>query len=120
MGLIERFLRLPGSAERYLDFLSEREISRRQHDNLINGASPEDRATWAEATERSRLGRLLEDYARAQDLDRVQGAHAGFFDFYVNELKNEDNSASGSKAEALIQLGRRQLDWDFPVGETPT
>jgi hypothetical protein len=38
----------------------------------------------------------------------------------LNEmLKTKDKSASGSKAAALVEIGRRDKEWKFDVGETP-
>ena len=35
------------------------------------------------------------------------------------DLRSKDNSPNGRKARALVALGRRSLEWDMPVGESP-
>lgn len=41
------------------------------------------------------------------------------FEEITEGLKSSDNSATGPKAKALVRMGRRRPEWDWPVGETP-
>lgn len=37
----------------------------------------------------------------------------------IKDLRSKDNSPTGKKAKALEKLGRRDPEWDMPVGESP-
>lgn len=82
----------------------------------------------------ARFNALVEDYKRAElkrlglpntqknrDKIKVRGDSdsAKRFRSLLNDLKSKDNSPNGRKAKALQALGRRQLEWDMPVGESP-
>lgn len=57
-----------------------------------------------------REAQTQEDYGRlVEEFERI-----------MRDLNSDDNSPDGPKARALVTLGRRRPEWDWPVGETPT
>ncbi len=55
----------------------------------------------------------------SMDEYRAGQVFTDFEDNVLEGLMSEDNSAYGPKAQALVYIGRRQPEWDWPVGETP-
>lgn len=119
MGLIGRFIRLPGTAERYLDAFTGGDISRRARDKLVDSAVPGELDKWNERADSTRFGRLAGDFADKHGLSAIQGANAGNLFRVVEGLRSGDTSPEGQMHFALVEVGRRLPETDYPVGETP-
>ena len=129
-----RFQALGGTSRRYLDLFTGEEISRREY--YVRSGRPS-----FEAIKEIRMGQagyrnpmaqynaITRDYretvARRMNIKatdvRVRGVSetAQKFRQIMAALKSKDDSPTGIKANALIELGRREAEWTFAVSESP-
>ena len=61
----------------------------------------------------------LNDELASGSLSRDDIENSEEFQAVLEGLKSGDTSSDGEMAEALVAIGRREPDWDWPVGETP-
>lgn len=129
------FQALGGSSRRYLDLRTGEEISRREYYARSGRPSFEaiKEARVQEAGYRNPMARynaIARDYREslARQLRikpseiRTRGTSqtATQFRKVLDALKSRDSSPNGLKAQALITLGRRESEWTFAVGESPS
>lgn len=130
---LSRFKALGGTARQYLDMETGAVISRYQRDKLTGLYEPrmQEYKLKLEAgytSPMSKYNRLVADFRESMvkkgftsNEIRVRGDSysAKTFQMLNEMLKTKDKSASGSKAAALVEIGRRDKEWKFDVGETP-
>jgi len=116
MSILTPFIRLAGTAERYLDLLAGEEISRRERDKRWDAIPISERPYVLEAGLGTRVGSIARDLSRISGDVPIQGALRDELVSILENLKDLDNSASGVKAKALIRIGRRSADSDVSVG----
>ncbi len=49
-----------------------------------------------------------------------QAANSEDFKLVLEMIASKDHSPDGEVARALVAIGRREPEWDWNVGETPT
>lgn len=113
------FISLGGTAARYLDLLTGNEVSRRSRDNSLRGLNDEEISNRERSSLRTRTGSIARDYMVAQRLDDIRGSNRNTFINIRDTLRDRTLVGSDRQAQALITIGRRKPDSDFPVGETP-
>lgn len=118
MGLIDRFIRLPGTARNYLDLLTGEQISRRERDNREASIPVTGRAEYLESVAGTRLGSIARDLSSTNDDRPVQGALRDTFLGVLDDLKDPDRSPGGKKAGALVRIGRRLPGDPGDVGDS--
>ena len=143
--MIEGYERVKGTARRYRNKETGKEISRWDYDKLRKGgldarAIAKIRKTLGIRTKNTaaqhRLNGFIQAYKnkRARQLGkkpkdikvRGQSDEAIYFRSLHNKLKkinkgkNVDKSPNGALAKILTELGLRDPEWEYPVGHSPT
>lgn len=130
----EAWERLPGTSRRYRNIVTGETISRREYMKRVEGIIPEAKAEARRAEGKrnplDRYSRLANDYRKqkAKELNispkdvKIRGDNptARELKELKKALRSKDNSANSKKARALVRLGRREADWPWDVGESPT
>ena len=129
------FRALGGTSRRYLDLSTNQEISRREYLVRSGRPSPEETKASYEAmpgykTPMATYNSLVRDFRNTKSRElgipsrdiRVRGdfTTAKQLTSIVQMLKSKDKSPLGDKAAALVMIGRREDEWGFAVGETPS
>ena len=129
------FRALGGTSRRYLDLSTNEEISRREYYQRSGRPSPEQIKEQRQElpgykTPMATYSSIVNDYRNTKSRElglaprdiRVRGdfSTAKELTSIVQMLKSKDKSPLGDKAAALVSIGRREEDWDFAVGETPS
>lgn len=71
-------------------------------------------------TQMRRYGTILSEYAQRHGVTRGEARRSPELKRIVRDLRSKDNSPGGRKARALEALGRREPEWRWQVGDTPT
>ncbi len=118
MGLIDRFVRLPGTERNYLDLLTGEHISRRERDSRESSIPVKDRQSYLDSIAETRLGSLASDLSNASGGRGIDGVIRDTFLQVLDDLYDPDNSPGGKKAQALVRIGRRSRSDTFDVGDS--
>ena len=129
-----RFIRLPGTARRYMDTLtgediSYREMYKREGRPSFEQIAATNRLAADYKNHMARYNEIVREYKtkKAEETGlrpseiRVRGVADTSVELkkIVTDLKVKDNAPTGRKAAALVALGRRDSEWTWNVGETP-
>jgi hypothetical protein len=78
------------------------------------------------ASDTNKFEGILKDFHKVNEYDIRNAQTDQDFNTLIEKLQNilkglqsDDNSPNGPKAQALVDIGRRQPEWDWNVGETP-
>lgn len=102
-GLIAGLMRLPGTAERYIDLLTGKEYSRRGRDDFIRRLPEIDRELRLQAALRTQQGSIVRDYIRERGIRQFTVSDAQQIQEIFRLLKTGDRV---DKIEALRRIGR--------------
>ncbi len=118
---IPGYKRLPGSARQYVNISTGEVFSRRQYDKIAASvkAAPVRKGSMV------RYNRMVSDFQAYMkrehgiEMTRREVRQSADMKSIVKDLRSKDTSPDGKKAKALVRLGRRRPEADYPVGDTP-
>ena len=102
-GLIGGFMRLPGTAERFVDLVTGNEVSRRQRDNILRSLDAGQRDERLQLALSKTVGSIVRDYIRETKITQFTRRDAEIIRDVFRDLKSKDVS---TKKDALRRIGR--------------
>jgi hypothetical protein len=128
----QQYIPLGGKSERYRNLITNEEISSRQYRKLRRDAiagrdpvidtTPDFDTLDAYLFQKTKQGQSV-DPQKASRSRELRAIVAGLKDTtgeYMSTFGEKLYPPDSPKSRALILLGRREPEWDFAVGETPT